>query len=153
MGLGQEIRQLFMSRVQTGNIVWTTYPTAVAPLADVTGVTATADAAGSKYGATKEIIAAAAIAVAFWVGGLSVNTASAADQFQVRLAQGAGDGTLFAESGIIDLSAVTANVPPIWLPIPVRLAASTRVACRLACLDAVARTLNVSVMVGTNIGT
>lgn len=148
----QSIQQVFNAMVNSGSIVITTYPTGVDPLTDVTGVTATADGAGSKYGATKEIVAANGITTVFWVVALCVNTASAADQYQVRLVQGAADGTRFWDSGIMDLSAGTANVPPIKLEFPVRLAANTRVACRVACLDAVARTLNVSIKAAVSVG-
>jgi len=154
MALPQEVQQTFLALVNSGNIVYTVYPTAATPLVDVTGIALTADAAGSKLGGTVEIIAGAGgIATAFWVCGIMVNTASAADQFLVRLASGAGDGVAFADFGPMDLTAVTANIPPIHLPHPVRFAALTRIAGRVACLDAVARTLNVSVLVATGIGT
>jgi len=146
----QLTQQSWMALVNSGNIVYTSYPTAVSPLANVTGVQLAADAAGSKYGATVEILAATPAVC--WVCGISINTASAIDQYMVRLSVGAGDGAIIAESGIIDLTAATANVPPIWFPYPIRLAAAVRIGGRLACLDAVARTLNVSVTLATNVG-
>ncbi len=151
MSWTQQVGQLWRGLVFSGNIVYTTYPTAVAPLADVTGVTATADAAGSKYGAVKTVVAAGP-AVAFWLCAVSVNTASAADQYQVAVTLGAADALAW-ESGIMDLTAVTANVPPIWLPRPIRSVASAKIGAKIACLDAIARTLNVSVTVGTGFGT
>lgn len=151
MGFAQQVAQIWNRNINSNNIVYTTYPTDVAPLADVTGVVCTADAAGSKYGAVATVVAAGP-ASAFWIAAVSVNTASAADQFQVAVTLGAGD-TLAWESGIMDLSAVTANVPPIWLPVPVRSVASAKIGAKIANLDAVARTLNVSVTVGTGFGT
>ncbi len=151
MALPQEVQQTFLALVNSGNIVYTVYPTAVTPLVDTAGVTMTADAAGNKLGATKEILAATPAVC--WVCGIAVNTASAPDQFLVRLASGAGDGVAFADVGPMDLTAVTANIGPIYLPYPVRFAAGVRLAGRLACLDAVARTLNVSVIAAAGVGT
>lgn len=152
-GHPQLTQQSWQVLVNSLNVVYTIYPTAATPLVDTAGVTVTADAAGNKLGVTKEIIAAAGIAVDFWVCGIAVNTASAADQYLVRLASGAGDGAAFADVGPLDLTAVTANIPLITLPMWRKFVAGTRIAARLACLDAVARTLNVSVLVATGVGT
>jgi len=149
MGLPQEVRALFNAGVGSGSIVITQYPTAVAPLVNTTGVVCTADAAGSKYGAVATI-AAAGPAVPFWLAGYSVGVASAADSFIVALTLGAGD-TLAIECGIIDITAVTVNVPPQWFRFPVRSAASAKIGAKIANFDAVARTLNVTVLVATGV--
>ena len=133
MSLKSEVDQLFLAAVQSGNIRYTCLPVAIVPIAD--------------DGAWDELFAAAgAPAVPYWLCGISFNWATgiaAETTLLVDVGFGGVDGVAVAAATVVltnwpvTLTAGAAAVgpdthPPIMLPFPVRIPASSRMAARIA---------------------
>ena len=108
--------------------------------AGAAGVTATANAAGGyAKGAYVELAAASVITTKYKPTALVIDNISAADEYEVELASGgAGSETTigtfkFGAEGRIQIPSIAA------------VDANTRLAARIGCNDAVARTANISV--------
>ncbi|MDO9579929.1 MAG: hypothetical protein Q7J06_05105 [Bacteroidales bacterium] len=133
MGLKALVSRNFLALVETGNIRYQCLPVAIVPIAD--------DAAWDELFA-----AAGAPAVDYWLCGISFNWATgiaAETSLLVDVGWGGVDGIAVAAENVIltnwpvTLTAGAAAVgpdthPPIMLPFPVRIPASSRMAARIA---------------------
>lgn len=133
-GLKSEVDQIFNAVVESANIRYQALPVAEVPIAD--------DAAWDQLFA-----AAGAPAVPFWLVGFTYNIASGdiveEDTLLVDLGWGGVDGAAIAAANVIltnfpvCVSAVALALGPFgpfseWLPYPVRIPASSRMAARIA---------------------
>lgn len=73
------------------------------------------------WGALTDIIAAAAIALDYWVCGASMFTASAAQKYEFQLFQAAAAAvpTVPVATWVVNLTAATVNLSPHMFPIPI----------------------------------
>ena len=132
MGLREEVQSSYMALVESGNVRYQTQPAAAV------GITIADDAAWD------EIFDSTIVTVNFWLMGIQaiILGAGADVGLLVDVGSGGADGaavaaatTLIADMSVfIDwASTVGSIVPPIiWLPIPIRVPASTRIAARIA---------------------
>ena len=143
MSLKSEVDQLFLAAVQSGNIRYITAPVAAAPVAIVSDG-AVAAWAWAPY---IQIVAAAIIPDPCWLCGVVIHTAAVENHNgDVAIASGAlaaeVDLAMFHYAGVVAIvgatAALIANAQPvtiasstIWLPYPVRIAASVRLAARI----------------------
>lgn len=109
------------------------------------GATATADAAGWTYGLYAEV-AAAGPANAYKVTGICVDSPSAGDLYQVEIATGAGAAEVPYATIKFECSTDAGFVIPLVLTGAGEIVGATRIAARIACAGAVARTLGISVI-------
>ena len=146
------LRRLYNTLVGSENIRYASYP------ALATGTTVTGAGANIK-GAWAEIIAAAAITEDFWIVGLQA-TLNAVDEYMLDLGVGAGG----AEVALITNLPVEMNTRAVtaagetdrihaaaWLPYPIRVAANSRIAARLATVGGGSDTADVKVIVATGL--
>jgi len=133
MAFNDKVDQLFLAKLQSGNIRYQALPVAVVPIAD--------DAAWDELFA-----AAGAPAVPFWLCGFSFNWATgvvAESTLLVDLGWGGVDGAAVAAANVIltnwpvTMTAGAAGVgpdthAPHMLPFPVLIPASSRMAARIA---------------------
>lgn len=145
----QEVNGIFNANIETQNIRMTRYPAAAV---GVTTTTGKSYAYGAYLGAGAEIIAAAAITTDYWLMSIGIDTASNADIYVVKIATGAVGSEVDIAVFHTDLTAVTANIPPMVLPIPVKVIANGRLTVASAAGSANNRTMNISAIVGTNVG-
>ena len=104
------------------------------------GATVTAAAAGAyAKGAYVELVAAAGITTTYKPIGLVIDNMSAADEFEIELARGAPAAEI-----VIGTFKFGAD-GRLAIPSLRRLDANMRLAARVGCFDAVARTVNISV--------
>ena len=95
------------------------------------------------WGAPADVVAAAAIATQFFVGGVCFNTAGAAQVFEIQLGTTApATGTWFETR--FDPTAATVNLAMTTLPYPVYFAAGSQIAGRAG--GAAAKVIGVSLL-------
>lgn len=133
MGLPQEVKASF-NILRGLNIRYRSSPAMGG--AGIAGVTLTAGAGA--YGAYADLVAANAITTEFWVCGLSVYTMDAAQVVQIQVR----NTTLTSILADFEFNptAVTVNIGPMFLPMPIYCAANTQVDARLG--GAAAKTIN-----------
>lgn len=104
--------------------------------AGVAGVALTAGAGA--YGAYADLAAAGAITTEFWAVGMSCYTMDAAQVVQAQLY----NATLTATLADFEFNptAVTVNVPPMFVPLPIYCAAGTQIQGRIG--GAAAKSIN-----------
>lgn len=133
MGLRNEVNAIYNSMVGTANVRYRQYPAAVA------GIVVADDAAWD------EIVASTVITTDYWIAGLNIGGPAAgitADTEEViACGSGGADGATVAAATLLiehDLIATINTAvgeypwPPIYLPIPVKVLASTRIATRIS---------------------
>lgn len=133
-----------LSAMLGSNVVYTLYPVIGAGVS--VGATVTQGAANA-WGADKELIAAAAIAVPFWFCQAMVDTSDAAETYVVDIEQ-AGTTEIYAFR--VNPTAVTLNLGPYGPPFPVAIPAGTQITARCAGPTG-AKTINVSVLIATGL--
>ena len=146
------LRRLYNTLVGSENIRYASYP------ALATGTTVTGAGANIK-GAWAEIIAAAAITEDFWIVGLQA-TLNAVDEYMLDLGVGAGGDEVALITNLpveMDTRVVTAVGETdrihaaALLPYPIRVAANSRIATRLATVGGGSDTAEVKVIVATGL--
>ena len=146
------LRRLYNTLVGSENIRYASYP------ALATGTTVTGAGANIK-GAWAEIIAAAAITEDFWIVGLQA-TLNAVDEYMLDLGVGAGGAEVALITNLpveMDTRVVTAVGETdrihaaALLPYPIRVAANSRIAGRLATVGGGSDTAEVKVIVATRL--
>jgi len=146
------LRRLYNTLVGSENIRYASYP------ALATGTTVTGAGANVK-GAWAEIIAAAAITEDFWIVGLQA-TLNAVDEYMLDLGVGAGGDEVALITNLpveMDTRVVTAVGETdrihaaALLPYPIRVAANSRIAARLATVGGGSDTAEVKVIVATRL--
>lgn len=133
MGSASQLGALFGMLRANGSARYATSPAMGG--AGVAGVQLTTGAGA--YGNYADLAAAAAITVEFWLAGLSVYAGGAAQVFQVQVSDATPTVKFEYE---IDPTAVTLNVVPHMLPIPLYMAAGSQVQARAG--GAAAKTIN-----------
>jgi len=120
-------------------------PTSPLPNLDA-AVQLLADAAGWTYGLYAQIDDGAGTpAFPFKIVAVVVGATSAADEYQIEIASGAGAAEVPAcEVAFTGIGADNSVIIPCETPV---IAAGTRIAARVACLGAVARTADIKVIV------
>lgn len=122
----------------------TTSETKTAPAA-AAGVTTTCNAAANFVkGAYAQIVPAAGITTRFRPSAIVVDNPSAADEYEIQLAKGAAA----AEVVVCTIKVTGAGRYPINCDY---VEANTRIAARAGCLDAVARTIGVTIEYADNL--
>ena len=146
------LRRLYNTLVGSENIRYASYPVLA------TGTTVTGAGANIK-GAWAEIIAAAAITEDFWIVGLQA-TLNAVDEYMLDLGVGAGGAEVALITNLpveMDTRVVTAVGETdrihaaALLPYPIRVAANSRIAARLATVGGGSDTAEVKVIVATGL--
>ena len=143
MGLKSEVDQVFLAAVESGNIRYTTAPVAAAPVAIVSDGVVAAWA----WAPYVQIVAAAVIPAPCWLVGVTMHTV-AVESHTADLAIASGalaaevDLAMVHYSGVWPVVGVTAALIAnavarvvdsftIWLPYPIRIATSIRLAGRI----------------------
>ena len=143
MTLKSEVDQLFLAQLESGNIRYTTAPVAAAPVAVVSDGVVAAWA----WAPYIEIVAAAVIPAPCWLAGVTMHTV-AVESHTADLAIASGavaaevDLAMVHYSGVWPVVGVTAALIAnavarlvdsftIWLPYPIRIATSVRLAGRV----------------------
>lgn len=135
MSLKAQIAQLFLSRVQSGNVRQVVYPAAAV------GVAAVSDnAAAWVWSAYVQIVAAAAIANPCWLCGIHFHT-NAVETFYGDVAIASGAAAAEVDLAIVPVRSIVVGVTamviatvtdlPILLPVPIRIAGAPRLAVRI----------------------
>lgn len=138
MGLSAEVKRSLQVLLGGGGATAFRYTTSPAMGgAGIAGVQLTTGAGA--YGAYADLVAAGAITTEFWVAGLSAYTAAAAQVFQIQVRN--ATLTRILADFEADVTAVTLNLPTMFLPFPVYCAGSTQVDARAG--GAAAKTINV----------
>ena len=143
MGLKSEVDQVFLAAVESGNIRYTTAPVAAAPVAIVSDGVVAAWA----WAPYVQIVAAAVIPAPCWLCGVVIHTAAVENHNgDIAIASGAlaaeVDLAMFHYAGVVAIvgatAALIANAQPvtvasstIWLPYPIRIAGTPRLAGRV----------------------
>ena len=122
MGINAEIKQTFQN-IRGVGITYTLYPAIGAGV--LAGVVCTTGLAA--WGADKEIIAAAGIATEYFVCGVDIDTAGAAQAYCIDV-ETAGVGAVFSLR--FDVTAVTCNLSRFSVPYPLRCAPAVQLTCR-----------------------
>ena len=165
MGLKSEVDQVFLAAVQSGNIRYTTAPVAVAPVAIVSDGVVAAWA----WAPYIQIVAAAIIPAPCWLCGVTMHTVAVeSHNADLAIAIGAAaaevDLAMVHYAGIWPVVGVTAAliadaVPrvivssTIWLPYPIRIATSVRLAGRIRKSTAAsAAGVSIKVILATAVG-
>ena len=165
MGLGARVRSSFRAQVESGNIRYTTAPVAAAPVAIVSDGVVAAWA----WAPYITIVAAAVIPTPCWLCGVVIHTAVVENHNgDIAIASGAAatevDLAMFHYAGVIAIvgatAALVANAQPvtiasstIWLPYPIRIATSLRLAGRVRKSTAVsAAGVSVKVILASAVG-
>ena len=143
MGVSQRNREMYLGELQSDNIRYTTAPVGAAPVAVVSDG-AVAAWAWAPY---IEIVAAAVIPAPCWLCGVVIHTAAVENHNgDIAIASGAlaaeVDLAMFHYAGVVAIvgatAALIANAQPvtvasstIWLPYPIRIAGTPRLAGRV----------------------
>ena len=147
------LRRLYNTLVGSENIRYASYP------ALATGATVTGAAAANEKGAWAQVIPAATITEDFWIVGLQA-TLNAVDEYMLDLGVGAGGDEVALITNLpveMNTRAVTAAGETdrihaaAWLPYPIRVAANSRIAGRLATVGGGSDTAEVKVIVATRL--
>lgn len=113
--------------------------------------TLTGPAGAWAYGNYAEIVAANGIAVTYWIAGINLSGFSAQDTFQVEIATG-GAGAEVPVAVVKYSAALAVEDGQIFeLPVPIKVAANTRVAGRTANGGGGSKTVNCSIRVATGL--
>jgi len=155
MGLRQEVAQSFLSLVESGNIRYQTIPAAAVGTALVSDGAAAAWA----WADYVQICAAAAIPDPCWLCGITIHTGVVETHYgDIAIASGAGgaevDLAMFSYVAGIPSAVGVSVATPSWLPYPIRIAGSPRLAARIR-KDTAASAAGVTlkVILGTAVGT
>ena len=135
MGLKNEVEALYLADVESQNVRQVVYPVAA-------GVAAVSDnaAAAWAWSAYVQIVAAAVIANPCWLAGIHFHT-NAVETFYGDLAIASGAAGFEVDLAIIPVRSIVVGVTamviatwtdlPIWLPKPIKIIGSPRLAVRL----------------------
>ena len=164
--VSRQIDSTFLALVESGNIRYTTAPVAAAPVAIVSDGVVAAWA----WAPYVQIVAAAVIPAPCWLCGFTIHTVAVeSHNADIAIASGAAaaevDLAIVHYSGtwpVIGVTAalIAAAVPrevyssTIWLPYPVRIAASVRLAARIRKSTAVSVAgVSIKAMLAAAVGT
>lgn len=130
-GLRSEVDILFLSLWESGNVRIVQYPNTVAGINVVSDGAAVAGA----WAAYVQIVAAAAIANPCWILGIVLGTPQV-EAFYGDIAIASGAAAAEVDLAVVGVGTDTFAVvewfhPTIWLPYPIKVAGSPRLACRL----------------------
>ncbi len=139
MALTAEVRQTYLASVSTTAIRMVTVPAAA-------GISIASGAPG----AVSILLADAAVAVDLWVMGAAFDTPAAAALFTVQMSTPQA-GTTQIASMRFEVATDAGWYPPIWLPIPLRIAASATNGIAGRQLLASGQTVNMSAIYATGL--
>ena len=147
------LRRLYNAIIGSDSVRYASYP------ALATGATVTGNAAANTKGAWAQLIAAAAVTEDFWVVGVQA-TLNMVDEYMIDI----GFGAAGAEAALITDLPVEMNTRAVTaagetdrihaaacLPYPIKVAANTRIAARLATVGGGSDTADVKVIVATGL--
>lgn len=153
MAFPQLINALYNAQVGNANLRIKRYPR-TSDAAALVGVTVTSGKSYA-YGAWAEVVAAAGITSDFWLVGQCPNTLVVADEHIIQSGSGgAGSEVVLVEIPYV-ITQTTAAGEGYELPIfhmPVKVAASTRVAARSTAASANNRATVLALLIATSLG-